>query len=235
MQIIIKKTTLVLGNPYITDGLVAQFDGIWNAELGRHDAEATEWTNLVTGEQTISTAENSFSDDALSIQPINNSINLNSPAAVNAISSGEFTIEVVGFIEAFTPTRFFWIADAPQNSSASNICLMTHSSSGLFILSRLGDVRNVVSHGTDTAPCTGYGNIIASLGNQVQHNVSFYKDGVLNTRRKCTTALNPTNLFINVFATGPVGKYHALRIYNRPLSEAEITTNCEIDKARFHF
>ena len=234
MQTIVKKATLVLGNPYITDGLVAHFDGIWNAGLGRHDPTATEWTDLVSGNHTISSAMISFTPDALNIQSSAISINLNSDAAIKAISSGEFTIEIVGFIEAFTAARFFWIADTTGTRLAQNISLMTHNECGMFITQKLGDIASVVSHGTDTAPCAAYGNIVAHLANQTTHNVFFYKNGLRSTSRKCTQMPTPTALYINSVANGPVGKYHALRIYSRPLSEAEITTNYEIDRNRFH-
>ena len=46
MQTIIKQVTLVWHNPYITDGLVAMWDGEWNAGGGIHDASATTWVDL---------------------------------------------------------------------------------------------------------------------------------------------------------------------------------------------
>lgn len=233
-QIIIKKATFVLGNPYVTDGLVAHFDGIWNAGLGRHDPAATEWTNLVSGNHTISSAAISFAPDALNIQSSVISINLNSDAAVKAISSGKFTIEIVGFIEAFTTTRFYWLADSTDQYGSPNISLMTHNISAMFILQKLSTIENVVSHGSDTAPCSAYGNIVVKQDDNTQYKALFYKDARLNTYRWFEESTSPKNLFINSFATGPVGKYHALRIYSRPLSETEITANYEIDKIRFH-
>ena len=112
---------------------------------------------------------------------------------------------------------------------------MTHNVSAMFILQELSRHANVVSHGSDTAPCDAYGNIVVKQGDNTPLRAFFYKNAQLSTSRGFEAAPTPTNLFINSFATGPVGKYHALRIYNRPLSEAEIITNCEIDKARFHF
>ena len=234
MQIITKKATLILGNPYITDGLVAHFDGIWNANLGRHDPSATEWTNLVSGNHTISSTAISFAPDALNIQSSAISINLNSEASANAISSGEFTIEIAGFIETFTSTRFYWMADSTDQYGAQNISLMTHNISAMFILQKLSRHANVASHGSNTAPCSAYGNIVVKKDTTSPFRAYFYKDAQFYTSRGFEEPPKPTSLFINSFATGPVGKYHALRIYNRPLSEAEITANYEIDKIRFH-
>ena len=36
-------------NPYITDGLVAMWDGIWNAGPGVHDSNITVWNNIIDG------------------------------------------------------------------------------------------------------------------------------------------------------------------------------------------
>ena len=36
-------------NPYVTDGLVAWWDGIWNAGFGVHDSNAMSWKDLVRG------------------------------------------------------------------------------------------------------------------------------------------------------------------------------------------
>ena len=36
-------------NPYITDGLVAMWDGEWNAGIGIHDDNAIVWKDLVGG------------------------------------------------------------------------------------------------------------------------------------------------------------------------------------------
>lgn len=36
-------------NPYITDGLVAMWDGEWNAGGGVHDANANAWKDLIAG------------------------------------------------------------------------------------------------------------------------------------------------------------------------------------------
>ena len=36
-------------NPYVTDGLVAMWDGEWNAGGGVHDAAATTWVDIVSG------------------------------------------------------------------------------------------------------------------------------------------------------------------------------------------
>ena len=48
-QIEIAENAPAFDNPYITDGLVAMYDGEWNTALGVHDDEAVIWNNVVNG------------------------------------------------------------------------------------------------------------------------------------------------------------------------------------------
>ena len=42
-------------NPYITDGLVAMWDGEWNAGGGKHNPNATVWKDIIS-DKTLSLA-----------------------------------------------------------------------------------------------------------------------------------------------------------------------------------
>ena len=56
-------------NPYITDGLVAMWDGEWNAGGGKHNPEAVVWKDLI-GDCDITLSEGfSFSTDELVAEP----------------------------------------------------------------------------------------------------------------------------------------------------------------------
>ena len=50
-------------NPYITDGLIAMWDGEWNAGPGVHDANAAVWKDLVGGNQISVDGYGNWSDD----------------------------------------------------------------------------------------------------------------------------------------------------------------------------
>ena len=45
-QIEIAENTPAFDNPYITDGLVAMYDGEWNAGLGKHNPIVNVWIDL---------------------------------------------------------------------------------------------------------------------------------------------------------------------------------------------
>ncbi len=52
-------------NPYVTDGLVAMWDGEWNAGGGVHDPNATVWKDLVGAQDMELSQYGSFSADSL--------------------------------------------------------------------------------------------------------------------------------------------------------------------------
>ena len=53
MQIITKRATFVWQIPYITNGLVAYWDGEWNAGGGIHNPDTTIWKDLAGGHDLI--------------------------------------------------------------------------------------------------------------------------------------------------------------------------------------
>ena len=48
-------------NPYVTDGLIAMWDGEWNAGGGKHDPNATRWVDLITGQSISPSVPERFS------------------------------------------------------------------------------------------------------------------------------------------------------------------------------
>lgn len=88
-----------LENPYITDGLIAHWDGIWNAGIGLHDSNAAVWKDLagVQGDmpipQTLSVGDDSLYTVSRKVIDMKNLV---SPALAEAINSGAITVEFVG-------------------------------------------------------------------------------------------------------------------------------------------
>ena len=224
-------------NPYITNGLIAMWDGEWNVGFGKHDNNANYWINLMTEiPATLMSGNISFTNNALIIQKQAFSICLNCYEAVYAITNGIFTIECTGYMEELTANRFYWLNDQPNTKySSSGITLFTHSSQALFITQRLGNLLNLVSHTTDDPPCSGVGTWRIDINQQQQNSAMFYKNGSYTTKRQLTTSpiLANNNLYIVTNDKGPIGKFYCLRIYNRRLNEEEIHKNYLIDKERF--
>ena len=224
-------------NQYVTDGLVAWYDGEWNAGLGKHENNIDYWMNLMTEIPAMVISGNiSFTNNALIVQKQAFSICLNCYEAVYAITNGIFTIECTGYMQELAETRFYWLNDQPNTRySSSGITLMTHSSRALFITSRLANLLSLVSHNTDDPPCCGVGTWRIDINQQQQNSAMFYKNGSYTTRRQLTASpiLTNNNLYIVANDKGPIGKFYCLRIYNRRLNEEEIHKNYLIDKERF--
>ena len=51
-------------NPYVTDGLIAMWDGEWNAGGGVHNPNATNWIDVVSGRIAKGIGNPAFSDNA---------------------------------------------------------------------------------------------------------------------------------------------------------------------------
>lgn len=225
-------------NLYITDGLVAWYDGEWNVGFGKHDNNIDCWMNLMTEIPTTLMSGNiSFTTNALIVQKQAFSICLNCHEAVYAITNGIFTIECTGYMEELTANRFYWLNDQPSTRySSSGITLFTHSSKALFITQRLGNLLNLVSHDIEDPPCSGVGTWRIDINQQQNNSAMFYKNGSYTTSRQLTTSpiLTNNNLYIVASDKGPIGKFYCLRIYNRRLNEEEIHKNYLIDKARFN-
>lgn len=82
-------------NPYVTDGLVAMWDGEWNAGGGIHNPNATTWLPVV-GNAALDIENGEWLSDA--VQLTNGAIhNASIPELVAAVASGEYTIEYGGY------------------------------------------------------------------------------------------------------------------------------------------
>ena len=49
MNIVASQEDAKSENPYITDGLIAMWDGVWNVGIGMHSSSSTVWLDLVEG------------------------------------------------------------------------------------------------------------------------------------------------------------------------------------------
>lgn len=208
-------------NPYATDGLVAYWDGEWNAGGGFHDASATKWTDLVGGGGSIPIAEN-YSWDAKAL--VHNSAG-NIIFCENDIS--EFVqVEYVCEIPNVVNAEYFGIGSEAVKSVGA-----VYWGNGVGI-SRRGN-------GTNTGFNTNYFSS-ASISAVAALNVtSAYINGV-STSGTIGSASSLANNHQYRWSIGGE-RYHpatqfklkCVRIYNRALTEQEIAANYAVDARRF--
>ena len=221
--------------PYVTDGLVAWWDGIWNAGLGVHDPSATTWPDLVgTYTMTESSPVDTWGNDHLTmggttwnITPKTQFVHLlNSPQR-----AGEaYGVEIV-----------------LSHNNQGNKCIFGHRYTTLDIHAEHAREQVWFKNGSDVniGPSAGglhslslFGRRDGSTSNQIN---SWYCNGALV--QTVTRAYNVANDNDNVQAGVGLGQYPArgiavadiycIRFYNRILTADEIAANYAADKARF--
>lgn len=101
-------------NPYVTDGLVAMWDGEWNAGGGVHDASATVIKDLVGNNDLAISAQGKelVSADSFSTSIGNNSWDSTKPDEIaSLVRGGSFTIEFVGRVSDYGNSKNWFYFD----------------------------------------------------------------------------------------------------------------------------
>ena len=217
-------------NPYVTKGLVAMWDGEWNAGLGRHNAKASRWKDLVGTSDCDPVGTPKFSDKAVELD--GNSCWRVSPSIElqKTVINPSMTCEVVlrfgkgatarneGFIGfGKSNSRVLWgyAAGAPMASNASIV--FQHRGS-----------PDWQAHG----PIDGLHTIVISASND---EVFGWIDAKQRGKAKAGVANNPIPCYIGyIDGWGKmVGDIYCVRVYNRALDDKELRENYAVDLKRF--
>jgi len=205
--------------PYVTDGLVAMWDGEWNAGPGAHDANATSIVDLSGNEHALN---------------LSGTFNIGSNYIYVDGASGAY-----GYINDF---RF-------GSPTTQEMCIEVQSAGawhrfigenrGLCCTSD-GSIGYLYGFGYD-ASFTG----VTQPGKNVKFTQSltvanaraiFYCNGVISPYANAsnTQYSGTTYVFNNANRNkGITGRLYNLRFYSRALTADEIAANYAIDKARF--
>ena len=202
---------------YVQNGLVACWDGEANTGTS-HDADATNWIDCVAG--YVTAGHNATWGD-------------------NYAAFGGSTRFIVSAADAIAAFKNLYVEAVFMTNSPTAFQMVFCSESKRVI----GLNKTVlVLAGSSSGNKPGYSPItttdIVSLSVNYS-NWSLYKNGVQQT--KTMDVLNGTgnNYLIGARLQGSSwsgylnGKIYCLRFYDRKLSESEIVTNFNVDKARF--
>jgi hypothetical protein len=209
-------------NPYITDGLVAMWDGEWNAGGGVHDANATTWKDL-TGNGCDATLSGTYSwgDKSWNVESVS--------------GRGLATWSIAG---PFTDQTVEVVIHPTANSGVGRIMAEWNK-----MVSPCVRGNGVYMYGwnTDTGITIQNFNGLALHCHQLIYTwrtgFKYYVDGDMAWERSSGGASEGgTCYFANRadYGRGLDGMYYSVRIYNRALTAAEIAHNYAIDKARFN-
>lgn len=237
-------------NPYITDGLVAIWDGICNAGWGAHDPNATVWKDLVgDADFDFSTATGSGSieveDNAIVKTDV---INPASGAKGCIIADpSSWTIEAaMQFLKGESVNGHSGVGSYPiglvNNFTTLDFGVMTSSTAVkriAFYSAIIDNYNNPTAYakGTFTACQSGF-PASASL-DDVRKVAFVFKDGKSTTIREGGWSSSTVFPFIvRALNSGrnTKGKQRifCIRLYNRALTAAEVAANYTVDKARFN-
>ena len=226
-------------NPYVTDGMIAMWDGEWNMGGGVHISETMKWKDICGNEPDLTPSDSltplEFSDRGL----VTNSVipqNSTSGRLFNNTASS-YTVEC-GFLNL----RLNYNFPAFSNGKAG-------STNGTRIVS----YSFSVPPGNNTPVLCNVNNTqynlssTISVGDKTSFSISYdgssagvYHNGVLDSTVGIGTS-NPLTLLTiggylswgNAYTEGCYSEYYFFRIYSRSLTAAEIAYNYSIDKERF--
>ena len=220
-------------NPYITDGLVAMWDGIWNAGPGVHDASATTWADLSPNHYDLTvniTSGNYWVADALHVTH-----GAVVPAYRETGISGICTIEGV-----FANTRISNMASVLVIPPNREIVVSQQSGVWRYALC----YRRPCGVGTDNAyaPSQYSGKRMHIAGTFASSAAETLSAGYINginvglqgTVWGANASTYPVSVGARTAWNGVTGTIHSLRLHSRALTAAEIAANYAIDKARFN-
>ena len=201
-------------NPYVTNGLIAMWDGEWNAGGGVHDANATTWLDLSGNGNDLDITAGTWAADHFVCN--------GASGGKTGFIDGVLTLEAVAKITATNDYRFaIGLHTSGSNFDryfGTNRTLINFYSNGPGVPLRVGVVE---SYGFDYVVGAIYknGGPVAPAGNG-----TYYPKG------------QATGVVLGASAGGGYpfgGEIYAIRLYSRALTAAEVAANYAVDAARF--
>lgn len=220
-------------NPYITDGLIAMWDGEWNAGGGKHDQNATTWKDLI-GDCDCAVVNGPASWGDKYFQGNRSTFFKGVSTAIpQAISAVQFHLDICLDFKA-VPTSVSANIEQGQfgvmgDGSGYRLLVPLWSwSANLYSTVRNSESR-VANAGlregayTFSADSSGYQEIFGT-----RYSLGI---GSLSLSSATITLGAFGELLAPTYCT--YSKIYNIRLYNRSLTDTEKAANDEIDKSRF--
>lgn len=214
-----------VGIPYVTDGLVAMWDGIWNSGIEKHETKPEYIADLV-GHNSLFLTWGAYGtgivigEDYFAINNIRGgkAANYDMTELKDAILDGNFTIDVCVRIDVKNG-QLWMIDDNTRMYGASAYMSWLKVRGALTLIDTLYQTQGEKA----TLTCVGSNN-----GNIV------YRDGVAFKNFGMGTQTVSDGIEIG-YGTAGGWFFFCVRIYNRALSGEEVEYNHLIDRERFGF
>ena len=211
-------------NPYVTDGLVAMLDGIWNVGGGEHDANASIWKDLSGNDNDGAlTSYSSVGSDSMLITGRSGV-----PITMSGAITDAYTIEVIARMVAWESAPRL-TAEYPYPSLYFSSSSSVSAHIAFYGQGQDRGMGYLVDRTQRFSYCMTYdGATLTPFVDGEQHG-----DIVSTTTRP--TSVPTASLGNRVAgARGFDGEICAFRRYNRALTAEEIAHNYAIDKERFN-
>jgi hypothetical protein len=231
---------------YIQNGLVAMWDGIENIGWKQHSDSASTWVNLMGNSNYDFTLLNASwaSDGLITNQNYDRAAESTSSIAYTSNLTTEIVFEIYA-VPSVVRQVFFKLGDTLKSGSSDRImrCLAFQTATPIGWQFKNNSV--MTNSGYNTPPintplsiATVYAVPSGSTSNRLSQNptrilinnqalsLTWYVNGFASSFTGMTiSAISISNGFY--------GKVHAIRIYDRQLSDTELNKNYLIDKQRF--
>lgn len=211
-------------NPYITDGLIAMWDGEWNAGGGVHSASPDVWSDLVGANDFVQTGQVSWGKNFVTID---NRSGKNGFTTLYDMSLGESpTYEVVATVDDgvtfATVPRFLSNARPAGSIYGDGVKLYIYVNSGFSFNQNSSRDNKYFAFAID-----GVNNVIYGYSNGISRGTATttsWRTDLAKISLINGTAANDKHLFT----------VRCIRCYDRVLTASEIAANYEIDRVRFN-
>lgn len=224
-------------NPYVTDGLIAMWDGEWNAGGGVHDPNATSWTDVAGGAVIALSA----SDCTVGDTSVTTLSGRQITGTISALADEEYSATNCITIEAV-----FKLLNAPTYSSYIQLGrrgMYTYAdtgtrkrteygiptSSGTFQCYTTTQIDsgniNTISFASSVLPSSGIGDNALFVNNVT---------ATMNRRTPGASSSLSVNEIVLGFPTSGSVQLHCIRFYRGALSASNVSANYSIDKTRFN-
>ena len=217
---------------YVQDGLVAQWDGIENDGRGTRTDSPTVWKDLVGSSDVTIPSWVSVTSDKTGFLSAGSTETRTYPelASIPGLTNNSVTIEVVAKCVRWTTSSDYLKLQYLAYSPWGQFGYRTSKDNGLFI-NFSGTVRNNESTGVDVKTI----NTLASCFNQA---TSPFQGELFSNGTKLKVATSGDSVSLptvwRFFCAARTDiEIYAMRVYNRRLTDVELSANAAIDKARF--
>lgn len=235
--------------PYVTKGLIAMWDGEWNAGYGIHDPNATVWKNLVegspfgNGERTgtgLTTLLPIWTDNSCRSPESNPSTQAKMKACFNVTANIDSTLAVACGETVACAYDSGIINSAPWNSSANMGCdVRFYRLYSLICPTATYDYSSTQyqlwdsGHSISLSPTIPRSYHVRRIGaSQLGLRINGGTESVGGKGNGRT--FSKTYLFPLVVGASSAVEVFCIRYYSRTLTNAEILHNYKIDKERFN-